>query len=89
MKILIKFPTRGRKNKFFNVLKKYQSFANNINDISFLVSIDEDDAEMNNPDSLDILSSFKNCYVVIGKSESKIHAVNRDIDKLKIGILFY
>jgi len=23
MKILVKFPTRGRKNKFFNTLKKY------------------------------------------------------------------
>lgn len=82
MKILIKFPTRGRKNKFFSSLKKYQLFANNINNITFLISIDEDDAEMNNPESLDILSSFKNCYVSIGKSESKIHAVNRDIDKV-------
>lgn len=83
MKILVKFPTRGRKNKFFNVLKKYQSFANDVDSITFLISIDEDDIEMNNPDSLDILSSFKNCNVVIGKSDSKIHAVNRDIDKIK------
>ena len=83
MKILVKFPTRGRKNKFFNVLKKYQSFANDVDNITFLISIDEDDIEMNNPDSLDILSSFKNCNVVIGKSDSKIHAVNRDIDKIK------
>lgn len=82
MKVLIKFPTRGRKNKFFNVLKKYQNLAENLNNITFLISIDEDDVDMNNPDSLEILSSFKNCNVVVGKSNSKIHAVNRDIDKV-------
>lgn len=82
MKLLVKFPTRGRKNKFFNVLKKYQNFANNIDNIIFLISIDEDDTEMNNPDCLEILSSFKNCNVIIGKSESKIHAVNRDMEKI-------
>jgi hypothetical protein len=82
MKILIKFPTRGRKSKFFNVLKKYQNLANDINNLIFLISIDEDDVDMNNPDSLEILSSFKNCNVVIGKSNSKIDAVNRDIDKV-------
>jgi hypothetical protein len=82
MKILIKFPTRGRKSKFFNVLKKYQNLANDINNLIFLISIDEDDVDMNNPDSLEILSSFKNCNVVIGKSNSKIDAVNRDINKV-------
>lgn len=81
MKILIKFPTRGRKNKFFNVLKKYQTFLSDINSVTFLISIDEDDADMNNSDSLEILSTFKNCKVIVGKSNSKIHAVNRDIDK--------
>lgn len=81
MKILIKFPTRGRKNKFFNVLKKYQTFLNDINNVTFLISIDEDDADMNNSDSLEILSTFKNCKVIVGESNSKIHAVNRDIDK--------
>lgn len=82
MKLLIKFPTRGRKNKFFNVLKKYQNLAENLENIIFLISIDEDDTEMNNSDSLEILSTFKNCKVVIDKSESKVHAINRDIEKV-------
>ena len=80
MKIIVKFPTRGRRNKFFNCLKKYQSLANNIDNLTFLISIDEDDNEMNNSDTFDILSSFKNLKVVTGKSKSKIDAVNRDID---------
>jgi hypothetical protein len=80
MRILVKFPTRNRKNKFFNCLRKYQSFASDIENLTFLISIDEDDTEMNNSDVFDILSSFKNIKIVVGKSESKIHAVNRDIE---------
>lgn len=83
MKILIKFPTRNRKTKFFNTLKKYQNLANNIDNIIFLISIDEDDVDMNNSESLEILSSFKNCKVVVGKSSSKIHAVNRDVNLIE------
>jgi len=79
MKILIKFPTRGRRNKFFTVLNRYHTYAKNINNLQFLVSIDEDDAVMNNPESLKILESFRNTRFTIGKSESKIHAINRDI----------
>ena len=79
MKILIKFPTRNRKNKFFNTLKKYHSLCEDINNVKFLISIDEDDSEMNNPDTLEILNTFKNTEVSIGHSLSKIHAVNRDI----------
>ena len=79
MKILIKFPTRNRKNKFFNTLKKYHNLCEDINNLKFLISIDEDDSEMNNPDTLEILNTFKNTEVSIGNSLSKVHAVNRDV----------
>jgi len=80
MKILVKFPTRGRKHKFFNVLKQYQNLCEDINNTHFLITLDEDDLEMNNPDSIDILSSFKNTKFIFGKSKSKIDAVNRDVE---------
>jgi hypothetical protein len=83
MKILVKFPTRNRKTKFFNVLKIYQTLANNLDNMLFLITIDEDDIEMNNSDCLEILSTFKNCKVVVGQSSSKVHAVNRDMDYAK------
>jgi len=83
MKILVKFPTRARRSKFLNCLKKYQSFANNLDNLFFLISIDEDDPEMNNSDTFEILSSFKNIKVVTDKSKSKIHAVNRDINLIE------
>jgi len=79
MKILVKFPTRGRKNKFFNTLKKYHNLCGNINNLKFLISIDTDDSEMNNLDTLEIIKTFKNTEVIIGDSKSKIDAVNRDI----------
>jgi hypothetical protein len=83
MKILVKFPTRNRKTKFFNVLKIYQTLANNLDNMLFLITIDEDDIEMNNSDCLEILSTFKNCKVVVDYSSSKVHAVNRDMNYAK------
>lgn len=80
MKILVKFPTRGRKNKFFNVLKKYHQYCNNINNLMFQITLDNDDIEMNNPDTIEILKTFQNTTFVFGESKSKIDAVNRDID---------
>lgn len=79
MKILIKFPTRSRKNKFFNTLEKYHNLCDNINNVKFLISIDEDDFEMNNPDTIEKLNNLKNTEVYIGNSFSKIHAINRDV----------
>lgn len=79
MKILIKFPTKGRKHKFLNTFKKYYDLCSDIDSVKFLISIDSDDDEMTSNDTLEILKSFKNTEVSIGLSVSKIHAVNRDI----------
>jgi len=79
MKILIKFPTRGRKHKFLNTFKKYYDLCSNIENIKFLISVDSDDLDMTSEDTLEILDSFKNTDVIIDNSESKIHAVNRDV----------
>jgi hypothetical protein len=80
MKLLIKFPTRNRKNKFFTVLKQYQRLCEDIENTFFLITLDNDDDEMNSPEVVDIFSTFKNIKYVYGNSISKIHAVNRDIE---------
>ena len=80
MKILIKFPTRNRKNKFFEVLQKYYDFATDLSKIEFLITLDYDDESMNNQEVIDKLKSYKNLKFVFGKSNNKIHAVNRDIE---------
>ena len=82
MKILIKFPTRGRMNKFFNVIKRYNDYSTSGN-IHFLISLDSDDEQMNNDVVVDVLKTYgdKLTYVY-GESKSKVDAVNRDIEKI-------
>ena len=80
MKLLIKFPTRNRKNKFFKVLRQYQNLCEDLENTYFLITLDNDDESMNPSDVEDIFNTFKNIKVVYGTSESKIHAVNRDIE---------
>ena len=83
MKLLIKFPTRNRKNKFFTVLKKYQKLCEDIDNTFFLITLDNDDEEMNSPEVADIFSTFKNLKYVYGDSTSKIHAINRDLETVE------
>ena len=80
MKLLIKFPTRGRFAKFYLVLMKYISLLSDIENTKFLITCDEDDSTMNNDKVKEIIGKLKNVEVVFGKSDSKIHAVNRDME---------
>jgi hypothetical protein len=83
MKLLIKFPTRGRKEMFFSTLNKYHEYCNNIDNTFFLISIDADDNEMNTDEVVSLLNTYKNTKVVVGNSLSKIDAVNRDLNELE------
>lgn len=84
-KLLIKFPTRGRPDKFFNVLDLYINKAQNLDKIAFLISLDTDDVTMNNPE---IISRFKNYQSKIkllyffGNNKTKIQAINADLEKV-------
>lgn len=80
MKLLIKFPTRGRKDKFFKVLELYQNLCDNLDETFFLITLDNDDIEMNSNEVIEKFKDFKNIKFVYGDSTSKIHAVNRDIE---------
>ena len=80
MKILIKFPTRGRTFKFFNVLKNYYTMCDDLDNIKFLITLDTDDKLMNQPGVIDMFKEYKNLTYIYGESKSKIDAVNRDID---------
>jgi len=78
--ILFKFPARGRKDKFLSTLLAYHENLINKEDFQFLISIDEDDAVLNNDEVKELLSKFPNTKVVVGPSIGKIGAVNRDMD---------
>jgi hypothetical protein len=82
MKLLIKFPTRDRKDKFFKVLDKYYALLDNINNVEFCISIDDNDPTMNNDVVLDKLETYENLSYFIGYSKSKIEACNADINEI-------
>jgi len=79
MKLLIKFPTRNRKEQFFSTFRKYQEFITESTTM-FSVTIDIDDVSMNNDSVINELTSYTNTEVTIGSSTSKVDAINRDID---------
>ena len=79
MRLLIKFPTRNRKSKFFTVLEQYQTLCEDIENTFFLITLDNDDEEMNSPEVVNIFSTFKNIKYVYGDSTSKIHANERTL----------
>jgi len=83
MKLLIKFPTRNRKTKFLTTLRKYYNFLSKKNNVTFLITIDEDDLEMNNDFVKEILNTYDNLIYFYGDSKTKIEAVNKDLDKIK------
>jgi hypothetical protein len=77
LRLLIKFPSRGRPSKLLEVVKKYIDYACYVEEM--VISLDTDD-ETVTPEFLEALRSIHPAIqVVIGTSESKIHAVNRDI----------
>lgn len=82
MKLLIKFPSRGRTEQFLNVLFKYVSKAKDTSNISFLITADSDDLEMVNAQN-QIEELLKNIdhQIIHGESKNKIHAINRDMEK--------
>jgi proteasome lid subunit RPN8/RPN11 len=79
-KLLIKFPTRGRKEKFFRVLDKYYELLDDPKNTEFCITIDEDDSTMNNDEVLDKLETYQNLFYYIGNSKSKIEAINADLE---------
>lgn len=79
MKILVKFPIRDRREKFFKTLGLYCSMADDLDQIRFVISMDEDDPEMNNKAVMDILNDIPNLEYHYGHSRTKIEACNADV----------
>ena len=87
MKILIKFPTRNRKDIFFNTLNKYYNYLDDIDNVKFVITCDIDDKSMNNKEVKELLDSYKNLKYYFGNSKTKIEAINNDLEDLVFDIL--
>ena len=85
-KILYKFATKNRPNKFLKVLNNLLDNISSIDNSIILISIDEDDESMNNDYIFNLIknhihSNILNIYT--SKSIGKIDATNRDIEKIQ------
>jgi hypothetical protein len=80
-KLLIKYPTRSRPQKFINNIERYIETSSS--KIRFVISMDTDDATMNNPEMIEYLKSKNSDRISLefffGPSNGKIAAINRDI----------
>jgi len=84
---LFKYPSRGRPERFF---KSLDSIFNNVSYHDYYhvaCTLDTDDETMNNPEVVNRILAYRNVSIQWGKSESKIHAVNRDMPKIDWDIL--
>ena len=75
MKILFKFPTRSRRKKFMDAMENIHEMTADGN-YFVLVTADEDDDAMKG-----LESNKANFKIIYGKSNNKIHAVNRDMEQ--------
>ena len=81
MKILLKCPTRGRREKFLSTIKKWIEFADEPASLGILVSADVDDPSMGGFTEADLpeVPWKKVCF---GASKTKIQACNADMEKV-------
>ncbi len=81
--LLIKIPTRSRPDKFRNQFDKYYNMLSGKLKVKFVVSMDSNDATMNNEDMKWWLSPAnggrQNIFFYYGDSKTKVEAINSDM----------
>lgn len=86
-KILFKFATRARPEVFKRVLELYYRMMSNKHSYQFIISADEDDLTMNNPQMIDYMRQKPNLMFFFGNSKTKIEAINADMQDADFDIL--
>lgn len=79
MKILFKFPSRTRPERFFKTLENLHSMIADKDNFHIVCTLDEDDSSMNNEEVKARINGYAHTTAMYGKSYSKIHAFNRDM----------
>ena len=86
MRLIIKFPTRGRSNKFLYILKKYIDLLDD-KSTKIIVTCDDDDDDMKQEHVKEIISHYKNVKICFGNNKTKIDAVNADMENIDFDII--
>lgn len=85
---LFKYPSRGRPERFF---KSLDSIYENVSDKDYFhvsCTLDLDDPLMCNEGVIGRINEYPNTSIAWGRSDSKIHAVNRDMPDIDWDICF-
>lgn len=82
MRILFKFPSRSRPQRFFETLDNIHSMVTDKDRYHVVCTLDLDDTTMFNDTIMSSLGEYSNTTVMFGKSKSKIDAFNRDMEYL-------
>jgi hypothetical protein len=86
MKLLIKFPTRNRPNKFLKTLVRYVDYLDD-KTTKIVVTCDNDDVTMKDDYIKEVVLNYNNVELLSGNHKSKIEAVNADLDKFDFDIV--
>jgi hypothetical protein len=86
MKLLIKFPTRARPEKFFKVLDLYYLNLRDSN-FEFVVSCDIDDTLMNTLEIKERLQQYPNLKFYFSNNTTKVEAINNNLTDAEFDIL--
>lgn len=81
-RILYNFASRSRPKKFFDTLDNITNLARHDRYL-ILCKFDIDDISMNTRDTHDKLETYQRILTSLGRSSSKICAINRDIELVK------
>jgi len=82
-KLVIKFPTRNRPDKFKSVLEKYINMLSGKHEVEFVISMDNNDPTMNNENIKNWFEEKKqktNINYHYGDSKNKIEACNANME---------
>lgn len=87
MKMVVKFPTRNRPQKFMGVLDRYIGMLSGQHEVHFVISYDYDDPTMNSENMMSYFDRMRSyhpgrIHAYCGKSNSKISAVNANLDAI-------
>lgn len=83
MKLVIKFPTRSRPEKFKKVLTKYIDYLSGNHEVRFVITSDSDDESMNNDEMkmwFDEIKTKVDLDVFYGENKTKVEAVNANLE---------
>lgn len=78
-RILFKFPSRSRPEKFFAIIDKVYELGEG-HDWSILATLDEDDPTADTDDFNFRVGQYEKVTAIWGRSTGKINAINRDLE---------